>query len=263
MPEDSFQRKLAIANYLIKSTPINEVKYSLDDVNKLVQDPKVMKSISDTTLLSYNMTQYVHADVSKSKRLLMTPYNNIANTNIFYDYDLNSCYEVNQVTKEASSVSTPTIPALSPQVAAFRSEVNKALQAYISKYYIDNKCVSGIFVDGDRLVVCLSAINTNLNVYWTGNIRATYILPMNSGTQKLEGKIETVVHYFEEGNVQLHCSYTVDEKNGSSYVTTSPESFIKAVTIVESNWMSNLESMYITMHEDTFKRMRRRLPIRG
>lgn len=30
MPEDTFQRKLTIANYFIKSTPINEVKYTFE-----------------------------------------------------------------------------------------------------------------------------------------------------------------------------------------------------------------------------------------
>lgn len=232
------------------------------DIKKIVQDPKVIKQVTDNTLLTYNMTQYVHVDIDKKRRMLITPYNNESG-NIFYDYDLNNCYKVDQITKEAHVINSVNLPTITRQVSDFRTEISKAIQTYISRYYVDNKCLSGVYVDNNNLIICLSAINTNLNVYWTGNIRATYTLPMNSGTQKLHGKIETIIHYFEEGNVQLHCNYTIDDSNGPSYNTTSVDSLIKAITNVESNWMNSLESMYITMHEDTFKRMRRRLPISG
>lgn len=211
-------------------------------------------------LSQYNMNQMVHMDIDKSNKLLITPYNMISD-NVFYCPETGSAYTVDHIEKavKSTSGSAPSNPALN----SLRSQISAAMKTYISKSYKADKCLSGVFVNGSDIIICVSAINTNLGAYWTGNWRATYKIPTNSGRVKLDATLEANVHYFEDGNVQLNASYKPTDADAVQYDTSSAEAIVNAISRTESEWQGNLEQMYIRMHEETFKRMRRMLPIRG
>jgi capping protein alpha len=81
------------------------------------------------------------------------------------------------------------------------------------------------------------------------------------GSVELKCSTRVNVHYFEDGNVQLHAAV---EKMASVNVTDA-ESTAAAVTAAISNYESEfqaaMEEMYVDMHRTTFKKMRRFLPI--
>lgn len=211
-------------------------------------------------LHQYNMNQMVHMEIDKSNKLLITPHNMISE-NVFYCPDTGSAYTVDHVEKtvKGAAGSAPSNPSLN----TLRSQISTAMKAYIGKHYKADKCISGVFVNQNEIIVCVSAINTNLGAYWTGNWRATYKIPVNSGRVKLDALLEANVHYFEDGNVQLNASYKPTDADAVLYDSASAEAIVNAISRTESEWQANLEQMYIRMHEETFKRMRRMLPIRG
>jgi capping protein alpha len=246
------QQKLNIANYFIKSAPINEVKFALADVEKLVADPAVLNNDTKAKILrDYNINQLVHVEDSNGNKFLLTPFNEVSDS-VFADPETGKAWSIDHVQKtvtgEASGYSAGAHESL-------RAAVSVSLKKYTATHYKKDKCVFGVFADGSQLTICVSAINTNLNAYWTGNWRAVYKLPLSGGS--LESKLEVNVHYFEDGNVQLNAAFAAPAVT----VAAEADAIAAAVEKIETEWQANLEKMYIDMHHQTFKQMRRALPL--
>jgi len=148
-------------------------------------------------------------------------------------------------------------------VAAYRASVQKSVDHYVSTSFKPGKVVGTVYgADTGVLTICVSAKNVNLANFWSGSWRSVYHLSVaKKGSQELKGNIKVQVHYFEDGNVQLHTNFdrTVTVNVGSEDETGKEVS--KALNKVESDFQSNLEEMYVNMHRTTFKSMRRFLPI--
>jgi capping protein alpha len=85
------------------------------------------------------------------------------------------------------------------------------------------------------------------------------VYTLNSGD--LKGFCKIGVHYFEDGNVQLHTNV----EHAGKVTTSSPEATAKevrtAIETFETTYQNHLEEMYVNMHRNTFKNMRRFLPL--
>jgi len=113
--------------------------------------------------------------------------------------------------------------------------------------------------DNGRLTICISARNVNLSNFWTGGWRSTYNLSVgSSGETEMKGSIKIHVHYFEDGNVQLHTQLEKAAKvNVSGDADATANEITKAINKIESEFQTHLEEMYVNMHHKTFKAMRR------
>jgi capping protein alpha len=73
--------------------------------------------------------------------------------------------------------------------------------------------------------------------------------------------VKVSVHYFEDGNVQLHSACELS----ASVLVDQPDSLARkvadAVSKFESEYQGALEEMYVNMHRTTFRAMRRLLPV--
>lgn len=254
MSQNDPQMKLKVASYFLKHIPINEVKFALDDVKTLLNDEQAFNLGVQTQMLhDYNINQMVHVDNGNGK-FILTPYNEV-NAKTYYDPKTHRVFEVNHITKaviaEVGTHQTSSHEKL-------RKAVEQQIDAYIDKFFKKEKCIAGVFVNDNTLVVCISAINTNLSAYWTGNWRTTYKVDLKNG-KNLDAKLEANVHYFEDGNVQLNASFVPTENTAVDVKDAA--SIVKAIETIESAWQNNIEKMYVDMHHKTMKQMRRALPI--
>ena len=248
------EMKLNVANYFIKSAPINEVKFALNDVKTILNDSQLFNNTVQSKMLhDYNVNHYVHVDDGNGNKFILTPFNEV-NQNTFYNPENNKVYELNHIEKQVvSEVGTHTPNGNE----SFRVAVTEAMKKYISENYKKDKCVFGVYYSGNDLVLCISAINTNLGAFWTGNWRATYKLA--PGATNITGKLEVNVHYFEDGNVQLNAAFEPTENTEVN--ASNADSIVSAIKKIESEWQANIEKMYVNMHHQTMKAMRRALPI--
>jgi len=69
------------------------------------------------------------------------------------------------------------------------------------------------------------------------------------------------VHYFEDGNVQLHAAIEKNVKINVADEASTAAGLVKAIQRMETDYQAALEEMYVDMHDTTFKAMRRFLPI--
>eukprot|EP00461_Guttulinopsis_vulgaris_P004530 UN04532 len=207
-------------------------------------------------LHDYNVTQYVQIQLPEGRSMITTPYNEV-NAKSYFDPVTNNVYEVDHIqNKVISQVGTHQ----GSQHESFRQQVQTALNDYVKRSFKQGpgtkvKVVGQATVVNNELVICISAINSNLSAFWTGNWRCTYKLPI--GATKMSADIRVNVHYFEDGNVQLDSDYSpeIDVKANDA------ADIIKQIDNLESSFYAKLESIYLDMPQKTIKQLRRALPI--
>jgi len=154
---------------------------------------------------------------------------------------------------------------LAPEVDAQRLAIQSNLRSYIDASYRDGKAVTSVYgTDDGRVTVCISARNAKLSSYWTGGLRSMYQFDVSKpGQADVTASIKMNVHYFEDGNVQLHTDINKTAKVQISDPASTAKSVVLAIDKFESEFHTNLEELYVNMHTNTFKAMRRFLPISG
>lgn len=143
-----------------------------------------------------------------------------------------------------------------------RDAVQKAMEEYASTQFSDGSATVAVYEKGNELVVCLSGSKANLRNYWSGKWRSEWHVDPKGKTCK--GKVRIVIHYFEDGNVQLDQNKEI-EKAGITSKGSDDKAFAEGVkefiSSQEGAIQETLEEMYQNMSVETFKDMRRILPI--
>jgi len=247
------------------SAPTGEVDDVVSDVKQLVNDGSVLDDKALAGILrEYNTDQLTPAlDPSGSGRMIVvSKYGQVGNDHYLdpnsgkiYKFDHNRRVFTDETDKKA---------VLDDRTEGYRSAAQKALEVYISDNYKANKAVVAVYgSDNGSLTIALTARNVNLGNFWTGGWRGVYTVSVSgSGKKEMKSSVKINVHYFEDGNVQLHSNI---ESGLGVQVSGSPEdtaaSISKALAAFETDFQNNLEEMYVNMHRSTFKSMRRFLPL--
>lgn len=187
------------------------------------------------------------------------------NSNKYLDPNTGKLYDFDHVARKwlvdkatAGSTDTPN--------AKHRAALEKSMRKYVEEFYVDPKDYAlAVYDQGDgKLVVLISAKRVNLGNFWSGGWKSTHTVHVSGSSKgKLLAHINANVHYFEEGNVQLNTNF--DEE--FDVKVDDAEAFAKEVADlvknVENKFQKNMEEMYLNMHTQTFKAMRRFLPVTG
>lgn len=236
---------------------LDSVVFLLPDVEGLIGDPSILNDSVKLKMLSeYSVNQMIHVELDTKTPFLITSYNQIDQTT-FYQPGTSTTYSVDFLNKTAtpSDVAAPQ----SSQHESTRAAASAALVKYANDAYKKGKCLTEAYVNNNNLILCLSAINTNLGAFWTGNWRATYTIDLTkSGSQEVDAYLDVNIHYFESGNLQFKATYA---PKGIKADASDISGLVKAIEKTESDWQSNLERLYVDMHHETFKAMRRILPL--
>jgi capping protein (actin filament) muscle Z-line, alpha len=265
------QLKLDIATYFILSSPTGEVDQVVSDVKKLVADESVLDdSALSKIMLKHNCEQMLYAkDPESDAKVLVSSYGKVADDE-FLEPDSGRVLKYDHLSRKFLGI-TEKKQKLDAGINAYRTAISNQLKAYTNQndgaesgYFRRGKCSSAVYgAANGEITVCISAKNINLAAFWSGAWRSLYVLNVSSkGKVEIKADIKINVHYFEEGNVQLHGKI---EKTTQADVTADPEvtgkNIAKAIAELESDYHRNVEDMYVNMHKNTFKGMRRFLPI--
>jgi capping protein alpha len=259
------EQKMSIATYFIMSSPTGELADVVKDVTKLVADPATLTDEAMTRIIKeYNHEQMAFApDPTRADAFSMVTafgllpdgrhFNPITNQALTFDH------KTHKFTAAADSKSQ-----VDAGLNKYRAAVQKALDGYVENSYKAGKVCAVVYagVDG-RLTICISAKNVHLGNFWTGGWRSCYGVDMNKqGAAELKGTIKIGVHYFEDGNVQLHANFDQTAKvNISAKEDETGSAVAAAIAKIENDFHAHLEEMYVKMHTTTFKAMRRVLTI--
>lgn len=256
------EQKLNIANYFVMSSPTGEVHEVLYDVSKLVADPDVMSDENVRKIMKdYNNEQLQPAKTPDGNNVVVSPYGAV-DDDLYLDPSsgkvLRFDHRKHQFTEE-----TDKRQDLDATINAYRTAIEKAMKDYEGRQYKADKCVTTVYgADDGNLTVCLSARNVHLPAFWTGGWRTTCTINVGTkGSTDMKCSNKVNVHYFEDGNVQLHSAIEKTVSVNVQDEASTAENVVKALQGFESDFQSNMEEMYVDMHNTTFKKMRRFLPI--
>jgi len=257
------EAKLNIATYFVMNTPTGEVQEVVSDVTKLLNDSSVLNDASlGNVLRGYNLDQMLAVTDPEKNHLLITAHNEVDRSH-YYDPNKGRVVKFDHRKQQVTEITDKKFN-VEPELQKVRNATQKHIDTYVEANYKQGKVVSGVFVsDKAKLHVCISARNVNLGNFWTGGWRSVFSVSIGSPSQaELKGTIKVNVHYYEDGNVQLHTSL-----DKAAHVEIKPDAdatgqaITKAIAQIESDFQSQLEEMYVNMHHKTFKSMRRFYPV--
>jgi capping protein (actin filament) muscle Z-line, alpha len=163
-------------------------------------------------------------------------------------------------------VSDATAAEGNDSVEEHRAAVQVSMDEYMSSQYgasADAKAACAVYGTADgNLVVCCTGIATNLRNWWSGSWKGEYTVTLADGSAQITGKVDLLAHYFEDGNVQMNTQKTYNN-DGVSFSDSSElgEVICNTIRDWENALQAGLETMYTGMSNQTFKDMRRILPV--
>lgn len=262
--EASPEQKINIATYFIMSAPTGEVKEVVNDVKTLVNDNNVLTDRQLSSILhGYNTSQMVRAKSPYNTDVLITPHGEVSDS-MYLDPSTGKVLTFDHLTQTITG-ETDQKQVLADSIAEVRSAIETKLNAFISGFYTEGKVATAVYAtDDNEINICISAVSTKLQAYWTGGWRSEYSLNVSDqGQTNMLCQIKTNVHYFEDGNVQLHTEHKKEHKVTVGTAEETALSVVERIDSFEKEWQNGLEEMYVSMHTTTFKAMRRFLPLRG
>jgi len=259
----SASSKQNIATYFVMSSPPGEVDDVITDVVKLVADSSAVgDEVINAILKDYNAEQLVWGpDLDEKTPIMVSAFGAVAGDE-YVDANTGRVLKFDHRRRKFTEL-TDKKQTLPGPVAAYRAAVQKSVDTYVAGSFKAGKAVASVYgADTGVLTVCLSAKNVNLGNFWSGSWRSVYHINISRrGPSELKGNIKVQVHYFEDGNVQLHTNYDRVASVAVGSEDDTGREVAKALNKIESDFQSNLEEMYVNMHRTTFKSMRRFLPI--
>jgi len=253
------EAKLQIAQYFLLSSPPGQFQEVLTDVRKLLPENILSESLAAGIARAYNL---------KTGKIIVTPSGN--RVPICAASEIDPTHYVDPNTSKSFgmdhlSLMTGADNRTGNTESPFESErvaIQAALNTYISRKYQTTDAAGGAFIKENRIEITVCGEKPNLRNYWSGRVHSSWTVALSSGVAVVSGEIKIHAHYFEDGNVQLQSTKSVATE---SLAYTSPqhlsELVVNLIDTAESDLQAGLEAMYASMNEETFKAMRRLMPI--
>jgi len=243
-----------IVNSFLLNSPPGEFMEVVTDIRALIPNESLINNTAASTFREHNTEQMVIVESPNHQhKVLITKYGEVADGE-FLDPKGNQVISYDHIKQQVTGA-RPISGELNSGLEPLRSAVEKAFFQYASDHFPHGAAT--VYGKDGEIIACVSSVRFNPSNFWNGRWRSVWTF----SNGKLTVHYKIVVHYYEDGNVQLNTDtiqqFTVE--TGSPDVTAS--NIIKAVAKADQSYQQTLDSSYQTMGETTFKALRRALPI--
>ncbi|KZT55769.1 F-actin-capping protein subunit alpha [Calocera cornea HHB12733] len=272
--------KVTLASSFVLQAPPGEVNDVLSDLRLVLADDDALEAGVTHALEEYNAEQLVAVDVpGQSYKMVLSPAGRIQSEEgtRYLDPRNATSYVVDPITLNVSSPEPHPIP---PSLSTFGDALQKALDGYLTRHFVpqpkagqadpalgDAACaVFPPLVGSDEEAGALGSKVWTMEVvssrykptnYWSGRWRAHW--EVEPDKLEVRGDIAVDVHYYEQGNVQLHTKYTPHIALPSASVTA--EQILQLVFDEEARYHAKLTESFESMRDGGFRGLRRVLPV--
>jgi len=244
-----------IANNFLLSSPPGEFMEVVTDVRALLPNESLINESAPRTFREYNTEQMVQVDSPKGHKVLITKYGEVADGE-YLDPKGGVVLLYDHIKQEVTGTRPIGGGDLESNVESLRAAFEKEAFSYVGEHYPHG--TTTVYGKDGKIIVCISSARFNPHNFWNGRWRSVWTY--HSG--ELVGHFKIVVHYYEDGNVQLNTDTT---QTVSIPASGSPDAIaqaaLKAVAKAEQQFQESLDASYRTMGDTTFKALRRALPI--
>jgi len=241
-------QKAVIASEFLLNAPPGEFNEVFDDVRCLLNNDDLLKTKCTAAFSQYDKEQFHTVELPDGSKALITKYGDLGGDK-FLDPRGKQSFTFDHLKKTVSNIESITI---NNDVEDKRANTQSAVDEYIAGFYPNgNSVVYGL--DNGSIVVCIEGHTYNSENFWSGCWKSEYVW---SSDGDVTGSIKIQVHYYEDGNIQLNNSKDVNFGNISN-----ENSLIARIKETEANLQNGLNTSYANMSSETFKTLRRALPI--
>jgi len=270
----SAEEKLKIATKFMLNAPPGEFNEVVTDVRSLVNDDALLNRNALSTFRTYNTDQMISVSIAgNDSKVLVTTYGEIDQKH-YLDPHSKQVFEFDHVMQTVGGVSPAddTNSNSNNSNESLRSAIDAAVSDYVAGFYPEGACAvynsSNNSSNGKSFVICISAKKFNPKNYWNGRWRSVWTATLRSSSScELQGSIRVNVHYYEDGNVQLSTKHEkttkVVEGVSASDDGATARAIALAITRAESDFQGALDEGYHQMSDQSFKSLRRKLPVSG
>lgn len=279
--------KVKIAAEFLKDSPPGEFHEVLNDVRNLIRDDVKLQAGIKHICREHNTSQFIVANLDEednSQKALVIEHAEMddhdhpitSNSSYFYHPATKRVFKFDHLRQIASQISAfESHPSYSGDKEPIRCGLQSAFSAYIKDHYQEG--VDGTYyclnerrrLNTDKIVLAAASNKFSPSNFWNGRWRTQWIVDLVD--KKLEGDLKVQVHYYEDGNVQLNTHKAIpaidikkifpgsleDDKSISEFASA----VIEIVKDAESKYQLALNESYGRLSDETFKTLRRMLPV--
>jgi capping protein alpha len=254
------EEKLRIAQHFLLSSPPGQINDVLGDVRKLLPEGFLTPQQINDIFRAYNIDTMKIVEVGDHK-ISISKASEIDGSH-YIDPIGNKVVGYNHTTQALSGEERPLAGEMDANMEEPRAALQKAVSDYASSQFGAKTVAGCCFAREGKLTVTISAEKLSLRNFWSGSWRSQFEIVFTGGTQAtMTGTAKIHIHYFEDGNVQMQnekpCNVTVDFTDATSLAAA----VIQKITEHENMIQGSLEEMYSNMSGETFKDMRRVMPV--
>jgi len=255
MADVSNEEIVDIANNFLLSSPPGEFMEVVTDVRALLPNESLINESAPRTFREYNTEQMVQVDSPKGHKVLITKYGEVADGE-YIDPKGGVVLMYDHIKQEVTGNRPIGGGDLEKDVESVRSAFEKEAFNYVGEHYPHG--TTTVYGKDGKVIVCISSARFNPHNFWNGRWRSVWTY--HNG--ELVGHFKIVVHYYEDGNVQLNTDTTqtlnIPSSGGADAIA---QAALKSISKAEQSFQESLDSSYRSMGDTTFKALRRALPI--
>jgi len=247
---------VAICNKFLHHSPPGEFNEVVADVKALLHDDSILNASAAQTFRNYNTEQMLQVkSPGHDHEFLITTHGEVGDGE-YIDHKGRQVVSFDHIRQTTGSTRPISSGDSDSSVESHRASIEAAAEPYQQEHYpFGAICVYG---RNGKVIVTIAAQRFNPGNFVNGRWRSVWTI--TPGKQiELNGSVRVCVHYYEDGNVQLNTEYnkSLSAQSGSNI----GEAVFKAIAKAEADFQTALEQSYNAMSENTFKALRRVLPV--
>ncbi|PVU85884.1 hypothetical protein BB559_006772 [Furculomyces boomerangus] len=253
--ELSIREKIAKAAAFLKSSPPGEIDDVFNDIRGLVNDDVVLQEEIGSYLAECNKAQFYSVNLPNTEtKVLLTDYNQ-TDDGEFIDYETKNIFEFDHLRLKVTNVRDYSDEI---EMDSFRDELQAEAEKYVSEHYLGGE--ARVFPNDGNYVVCIINNKYSPENYWNGRWQCTW--KYDTSTNMLSGTLKVNIHYYEDGNVQLAVEKSCEKELIPEDDEQDLSEFIfLIINNLEKEMQQSINENYDFLSENTFKDLRRKLPL--
>ena len=262
-PEEvSEEEMIAIAKHFLMSAPPAQFTEVLAEVRKLLPSNLLTEEFVKNIARQHNLKHGVVVKTPDGSGKMLVCKEGEVDEGNYVDNGSGAVVGMDHVTRktQASELEVPIIRAMDP----IRQEIGNHLATYVNNSYETPDRAFGVYATSEtQLVARIVGQKASPRSMWSGKWSSVWTIDLvNSTSAVVSGSIAIMVHYYEDGNIQMNtakkCPEETFEYTSETMLTSKVLEVIKKR---EDELSAGLSMKLVMMNDVTFKAMRRILPV--
>jgi len=248
------------AKFLSQAPPL-QFPSVLEDVKTIIDDAAIIDAVAPKSRKLYNHNQMACVASDDGKKVLTTDYNEVAD-NEYLDSASGQVFTIDHMEKKITGERAASEAELGGN-ADLRAAVGKLAQSYAEENF-DAHVYSGVFSQGDGMVLCIATSNYDAKNMWSGRWKSAWSCTFADDEVVMKGNFSVHVHFYEDGNVQSKSDHTTETSVCKEEdVEHTAKAMLEEIKKEESEYQALLDGTFVNFQKanSIMNGLRRPLPI--